>query len=159
MPRTDATANPSTVAPAEMAARLRLSSTRLHRQLRREAGVALTPSQISALAAIDNYGPLTLGALADHEGVAPPSITKVLAILEEDGFVVRTQDATDRRVSYVAVTPKGSALVAESRRRKTAWLSGRIRALSPDQRGRLADALDVLDALAQKDPAQKDPSS
>jgi DNA-binding MarR family transcriptional regulator len=153
MARPSTTVTRPTAVPAEMAARLRLSSTRLHRQLRREAGLAVTPSQISALAAIHNHGPLTLGALADHEGVAPPSITKVLAILEHDGLVVRTPAPTDRRVNFVATTPKGSALVAESRRRKTAWLSGRIRELTPDQRQRLADALDVLDALTQKDSA------
>ena len=135
----------------EMAARLRLSSTRLHRALRRESGVLLTPSQMSALAAVDTHGPITLGVLAEHEGVAPPSITKVIAVLEDDGFVTRTPDPTDRRVSFVSSTPKGAGLVAESRRRKTAWLSGRIRELSTDQRQRLAEALDVIDELVKKD--------
>jgi DNA-binding MarR family transcriptional regulator len=152
MTRTAApTTTPPTGTPAEMAARLRIASTRLHRQLRREAGVALTPSQISALAAVHTHGPMTLGALAEHEGVAPPSITKVLAILEQDGLVERTSEPTDRRVTYVATTARGSALVGESRRRKTAWLSGRIRELSPEQRQRLADALDVLDALTERE--------
>ena len=135
----------------EMAARLRLSATRLHRALRRESGVLLSPSQMSALAAVDTHGPITLGALAEHEGVAPPSITKVIAVLEEDGYVTRTPDPKDRRVNYVASTPEGSDLVAESRRRKTAWLSGRIRELTTDQRQRLADALDVIDELLKKD--------
>jgi DNA-binding MarR family transcriptional regulator len=135
----------------EMAARLRLSSTRLHRALRRESGVLRSPSQMSALAAIDALGPITLGALAEHEGVAPPSITKVLAVLEEDGLVQRTPGANDRRVNFVATTAKGAALVAESRRRKTAWLTGRIRELTADQRRRLADALDVIDELTKKD--------
>lgn len=135
----------------EMAARLRISSTRLHRQLRREAGLVLTPSQISALAAIDTHGPISLKALAEHEGVAPPSITKVLAILEDDGLVEREASPEDRRVSFVQTTAKGAQLVAESRRRKTAWLTSRIRDLSVDQRRRLADALDVIDALTTKD--------
>lgn len=135
----------------EIAARLRLSATRLHRRLRREAGDALTPSQISALAAVEHNGPLTLGALADHEGVSAPSITKVLSILEEDGLIERRPDPSDRRVTFVTTTPKGAELVAESRRRKTAWLSSRISELSPEQRRRLDDALDVLDQLTQKD--------
>ena len=141
---------PLATAP-ETAARLRLSSTRLARQLRREAGLGRSPSQLSALAVVEAHGPLTLGALADFEGVAPPSITKVVARLEEDGLVTRTPDPTDRRVSYVAVTPQGAELNAESRRRRTAWLAGRINELSPEDRQRLADALDVLDALTQKD--------
>src|SRR5687767_13113208 len=102
----------------EMAARLRLSNTRLHRALRREAHSDLTPSQMSALASIDRLGPLTLGALAEHEGVAPPSITKIIAVLEDDGLVTRAPDPADRRVNYVTATRKGNDLVAESRRRK-----------------------------------------
>lgn len=137
----------------EMAARLRLSATRLHRALRRESGVLLSPSQMSALAAIDTHGPITLGALAEHEGVAPPSITKVIAVLEDDGYVARTPDPNDRRVNFVATTAKGTELVAESRRRKTAWLTGRLRELTADQRQRLADALDVIDELVKKDSA------
>ncbi|HVV36434.1 MAG TPA: MarR family transcriptional regulator [Acidimicrobiales bacterium] len=137
----------------EMAARLRLSATHLHRALRRESGVLLSPSQMSALAAIDRHGPITLGALAEHEGVAPPSITKVIAVLEDDGFVTRAPDPSDRRVNFVSTTPQGAEIVAESRRRKTAWLSGRIRELSADQRQRLADALDVIDELVKKEHA------
>lgn len=142
----------------EVAARLRLSATRLHRRLRRHAGDALTPSQTSALAAIDIHGPLTLGALAEHEGVSAPSVTKVLAILEEDGLVQRSADPTDRRVHYVTITAKGAALIEESRRRRTAWLTERVRELDPDQRSALADALDVLDVLSQRDLAQKESS-
>ncbi len=136
---------------AEIAARLRLAATRLHRQLRREAGVDLTPSQISALAAIDNHGPLTLGSLAEHENVSAPSITKVTAVLERDGLVERKADPADRRVQYVSATKDGSELVAESRRRKTAWLTSRIHELSPEQRRQLSDALDVLETITQKD--------
>ena len=152
MPKTATAVSSAELAPAEMAARLRLSSTRLARHLRREAGLGRSPSQLSALAVIDHHGPLTLGALAELEGVAPPSITKVVAILEDDGLVARALDPADRRVSYVTTTAKGAALHEESKRRRTAWLAGRIRRLTPDQRERLAAALDVLDELTQKDP-------
>src|SRR2546423_13957529 len=137
----------SSLAAAEIAARLRLSATRLARRLRRESGAGLSPSQQSALAVIANHGPLTLGALADHERVAPPSITKVVSKLECDRLVVRTPDPGDRRVCRVAISPEGTALLEESRRRKTAWLTARINELDPDRQRRLADALDVLDEL------------
>ncbi len=138
---------PNDVDAAEMAARLRLSTTRLARRLRQEAGAGLTSSQLSALAVVDHHGPLTLGALAEHEGVAPPSITKVVARLEADGLVIRHADTVDRRVSRVTISARGAALLAESRRRKTAWLTSRIAGLAPDERRRLAAALDVLDHL------------
>lgn len=136
---------------AEVAARLRLSATRLARRLRQQSGTGHTPSQLSALATVDRHGPLTLGALADHERVAPPSITKVVAKLESDGLVERAIDATDRRVQRVSTTKAGRDLIAETRRRKTTWLTARIRELPPDEQARLAAALDVLDHLATQD--------
>src|SRR5437870_2040930 len=135
------------IAAPDIAARLRLSATRLARRLRQESGAGLSPSQQSALAVIDNHGPLTLGALAEHERVAPPSITKLVTKLECDGLVTRSPDPADRRICRVAVSTEGTALLDESRRRKTAWLTARISELDPERQRRLADALDVLDEL------------
>jgi DNA-binding MarR family transcriptional regulator len=88
-----------------------------------------------------------LGELADHERVAPPSISKCVAKLEADGLLARAPDPNDGRISRVSTTKAGRALVAEARRRKTAWLTGRIEELDDDDRARLAAALDVLDRL------------
>jgi DNA-binding MarR family transcriptional regulator len=137
---------------AEVAARLRVSATRLARRLRKESTGGLSPSQISALVAVSTHGPLTLGALADHERVAPPTITKVVAKLEADGLLVREADPADRRVSRVSTTAAAEALLAENRQRKTAWLTTRIHQLSPEEQARLSAALDVLDHLIALDP-------
>ena len=135
------------VSAPEIAARLRLSATRLARRLRQESVEGLSPSQVSALAVISNHGPLTLGAVAEHERVAPPTITKVVSKLESDGLVIRTPDPSDRRVCRVEVSAEGAALLDEVRRRKTAWLTARISQLDADRQRRLADALDVLDEI------------
>ena len=105
---------------AEVAARLRLSATRLARQLRQESDAALTPSQLSALAAIERHGPVMLGALAELERVAPPSITKVVSKLEAAGLVKRRLDPHDRRVVWVSTTAAGNARLAQIRQRKHA---------------------------------------
>jgi DNA-binding MarR family transcriptional regulator len=135
-----------------MAAHLRVSATRLARLLRRQGDTGLTPSQLSALTSIERHGPLTLGSLADHERVAPPSITKVVAKLEERGFVARRADAADRRVAHVSCTPAGGALLAHVRQRKDVWLASRLADLDHDQLARLAAALDVIDELTGRDP-------
>jgi DNA-binding MarR family transcriptional regulator len=135
-----------------MAAHLRISVTRLARILRRQADTGLSPSQLSALTSIDRHGPLTLGSLAEHERVAPPSVTKVVAKLEEQGLVSRQADRTDRRVAHVSATETGIDLLADVRQRKDVWLASRIDALDEYQRRRLAAALDVLDALTGQDP-------
>ncbi|MBA3652649.1 MAG: MarR family transcriptional regulator [Actinobacteria bacterium] len=132
---------------AAIAGRLRISATRLARTLRREADTGLSPSQLSILATIDTHGAMTLGELATHERVAPPSITKVISKLETAGLVTRSADAGDRRVTRVALTATGATLLRESRRRKDAWLANRLAQLGADDRARLAAALDVLEGL------------
>jgi DNA-binding MarR family transcriptional regulator len=132
-----------------IAGRLRISATRLARRLRQEAQTGLTPSQLSALTAVERHGPVTLGALADHERVAPPTITRVVAKLEEDDLVLRRRDPDDRRITRAVITTKGRNLLNASRRRKTTWLTTRLDELDPDSRSRLARALDVLDELTE----------
>ena len=137
----------ATVTATALAARLRLTTTRLSRRLRREAGTGLSPSQLSALSTVDSHGAMTLGALAEHERVAPPSITKVVTKLEAAGLVARTPDPSDKRVVRVSLTADGLGLLLESRRRKDAWLAARVAGLDADARAKLAAALDVLEGL------------
>jgi DNA-binding MarR family transcriptional regulator len=132
----------------EVVARLRLSIARLARRLRQEAGTGLSPSQHSALITITLHGPLTLGRLARIEQVAPPTITRIVVRLEDDGLVARTVDPTDRRVSRVAVTTEGERRLDHGRNRRNAWLAQRLHTFPPADRRRLAAALDVLEALA-----------
>ena len=135
---------------AATAAHLRVSVTRLARLLRRQGDTGLSPSQISALTSIERHGPMTLGQLADHERVAPPSITKVVDKLVERGLAARAPDPVDRRVTRVSTTADGAALLAEVRARKDVWLASRLAELDDDQRDRLAAALDVIDALTRR---------
>ncbi|HET9728765.1 MAG TPA: MarR family transcriptional regulator [Acidimicrobiia bacterium] len=145
-------ARPAVSEVADVAGRLRISATRLARRLRQESDAGLTPSQLSALAAIERHGSLTLGQLAEYERVAPASVTKVLAKLEAEGLVSRRTDEHDRRSSWVTLTGTGRRRIARIRRRKRLWLAARIESLDPEQRARLADALDVLDALTADAP-------
>ncbi len=154
MAMTPPTRTPTKRTPAEtpeaIAGRLRLSATRLARRLRQEAQTGLSPSQLSTLAMVERHGPLTLGALADHEQVAPPTITRVVVKLEADGLLTRQPDPDDRRVTRVLVTSKGRALLGASRQRKTEWLAMRLEDLDASQRAVLADALDTLDELTSE---------
>ena len=138
------------VDPVEVASQLRLSVARLHRALRQHAEAGLSPSQLSALAAIDRHGSMTLGELAVHEGVAPPTITGIVARLEADANVAREADPDDRRIVRVVATDQGRRILGEARRRKDAWLSRRLADLTPDELERLAAAVDVLDAVVER---------
>jgi DNA-binding MarR family transcriptional regulator len=144
----------------ELAARLRLATARLARQLRQQAGAGLSPSQQSALASIDLQGPLTLGQLARLEHVAPPTVTKVVAKLEDEGLVSRRIDDSDRRVVRVQTTAAGRRRLEHARSRRNAWLAQRLRRVDAATLRQLEAALPLLEHLATApDPTAPDPTA
>jgi DNA-binding MarR family transcriptional regulator len=133
---------------AELTARLQRVLGRLARVLRREAPSALGPGALSALSTLSAEGPLRPGDLAAREGVRPPTMTRVLTILEEGGFVARTTDPADRRASLIEVTPLGAQTLLETRSARAGQLARHLEQLSPDQLRAVADALPALESLA-----------
>jgi len=125
--------------------------TRLSRRLRQQAVGYITASQLSALTSIDKHGPLSLGELAAIEQVAPPSMTRIAARLEESGLVERRADATDRRVARVVITDGGLTLLDQTRTRRDLFLARRLQQLSEDELEALARALPMLERLASED--------
>ena len=78
------------VTPAQLAEQLRVAITRLNRRLRQTRPVGeLTQNQLSVLASLDLAGALTPRELSDAERVQPPTMTKVIAKLEERGLIQR----------------------------------------------------------------------
>ncbi len=135
---------------SELASELRMSVMRLARRLRAhrlDSGLSLT--QLAALATLDRHGAMSPGELADHERVQPPSMTRVIALLETRGLVTRVPHPTDGRQHIVTVTSDGQDLLREDRRRREAWLACRLAELSADERSMLLAAAPVLDRLAQ----------
>ena len=138
------------VRTAELAAEIRLLVGRLARRLRQEATAGLTPSQLSALASIERLGPLQLGDLARVESVAPPTLTRAIARLEEDGMVRRRPDPSDGRAVLVEATGAGRRALRDLRRVRTAFLAERLGTLTEDDRLVVARAVGLLDRLVSE---------
>ena len=134
----------------DLAGHLRHTIVRVARRLRQEAGAELSPSLTAALSTVERHGPLTPSEVAKREGIQRPTTTRVLARLEEEGLVARTADLFDRRSSLVAVTDKGSALLAEQRTRKTAFLASRLETLTPEERATLQEAAEILERVLER---------
>jgi DNA-binding MarR family transcriptional regulator len=137
--------------PVETAARLRLVIVRTARRLRQEAGDDLSPSSAAALATIERRGPLAPSELAELERVKRPTITRVVARLEEAGLVERTGDPADGRAFLVSITREGSELLRRIRTRKNAYLARRLSKLGPDDLAALERAADVLEHILEDD--------
>ena len=136
----------------ELGSRLRLAMARLVRRARQEATTAeMTPSMLSAVSVIANLGAPTLGELAAAERVTPPTVTKIVARLEDAGLVVREQDPDDRRIARVRLTDVGRRFVDRTRSRASAYMARRLKTLSEDEREVLAAAVPILERLLEEE--------
>jgi DNA-binding MarR family transcriptional regulator len=133
---------------ASVADRLHSASIHLLRRVRKEDEFSgLSPARLSALSVVVFAGPLSPGRLAAAEGVRPPTMTRIIAALEADGFVRRRPDASDRRAVEISATPKGNRLLQRARRRRVELLAGRLSSLPTADVELLSRAADVIEDL------------
>jgi len=140
----------TTLANEELASRLRLNINRLHRRLRQEALAGLSPAQASALGAVYRLKNPTLGELAATEQVQPPTMTRIVASLQEAGMITRVTDAADRRSARVHITPAGKRALDRIRTLKNAFLTRRLADLSPAEQERADELISLLEHLLEE---------
>ncbi len=135
---------------AGLASALRVSVARLSRRLRneRDSRDELSIGQLSVLGVLYRSGECSIGELAALERVQPPSMTRTVNCLEEAGYVERHPHETDRRQVVIALSERGSAILAADRRRRDAWLAKRLRELTPEERSVLRQAAPIIERLA-----------
>jgi DNA-binding MarR family transcriptional regulator len=137
---------------AGLASELRLSVMRLRRRLanERHPDNELSLGQMAVLGCLYRNGELSVGELAQQERVQPPSMTRMVNCLEEGGYLRRRPHDTDGRQVLVALSPSGRETVLADRARRDAWLSRKLRELTPDERAVLRAAAPILERLAQQ---------
>jgi len=106
---------------------LRMATFRLARRLRSVRAVdAMSDAQLAVLATLRMHGRRTITSLAERERVTAPSMTNMINGLEEQGYVIRTPDAEDRRRVQVDITDAGTEIVAQTIRRRDELLAGML---------------------------------
>ena len=138
---------------AGLASELRLSVMRLRRRLalERHPGNELSLGAMAVLGLLLRHDARTVGELARAERVQPPSMTRTVNCLEQDGYVVRHPHPTDGRQVLVSLSERGRDTVLADRRRRDAWLAQQLLALTAEERETLRGAAPLLHRLAQAD--------
>ena len=134
----------------EAVATLRGAVLRLGRRLRYQTlgDADLSATELAVLGRIGLCGPMAPSALARAEHVKPPSMTKVIERLQEQGLVRRDPHPTDGRQCLISRTEAGEAFVQATRERRTAWLAERLGGLSSEDRQAVLAAAPALQRLA-----------
>jgi DNA-binding MarR family transcriptional regulator len=134
--------------PAIDAARLRVAVLRLSRRLRKHDLAGLTPSQLSTLSSVGVCGPVRLGDLAAVERIAPSTLTRLVNVLEDRGYLVRQPAPDDARAFLVTMTDRGRDVLERIRAEATSLLTDILSTLPADQLAALEAALPALEQLA-----------
>ena len=108
MPRT-----PADVVAAERALErlFRLTvSRRAYSRQSRAVGAVVSRAGYALLRSVDDAGELTMGALARQCSMDPAAAARQVRSLEDDGYLTRTPDPDDGRVSVVRLTEAGHSV-------------------------------------------------
>lgn len=129
---------------------LRSAVMRLSRRLKHQrVDESLSPTEMSVLGTLARCGTATPGELARKEHVQPPSMTRIVALLEAKGLVRLEPHPEDRRQKVVMQTERAEVMLDESRRRRNAWLAELVKGLDEEDWAKLRAAAPVLEKLAQ----------
>jgi MarR family 2-MHQ and catechol resistance regulon transcriptional repressor len=119
------------------------------------ARFGLSASQLGVLETLDQRGPLHQQEIARTLGRSKAQMTAIIDALEKRGLVRRERHATDRRYTTVTLTDEGRALLAEAAPVRGEAVLEAMRALSGDQRTRLARLCRrLIRALSPEDAAR-----
>ena len=88
-------------------------SARVHADTVRVTGVQITQTGLRFLSLIEDSPRITASDLAENADVSQPTASRVLQVLENDGFVVRHASDRDGRVSHYVTTASGKKALAK----------------------------------------------
>ena len=133
----------------ETARHLNSAAIHLLRGLRpvdRSAG--LTPARLSALSALVFGGGVPLGRLASAEGVAGPTMSRIVDGLVQLGLARRDPHPDSPRMRLVTATPEGHDLMHRAAARRWAAITAAMGRLEPGDQQAVTAAGPALRRLA-----------
>jgi len=133
----------------------RFHSAAIHalRQVRREdPATGVPPAQLSALSVLVFGGPRTLGELAGAEQVRPPTMTRIVQALEQEGLVRRARDPHDGRVQRLHASAKGRRVMQRGRERRITSLAALLERLSRDEIAHIREAAELVERALTQEP-------
>jgi DNA-binding MarR family transcriptional regulator len=140
---------PSSSRNTDVADKLHSAALHLLRSLRKvDSETGITAPRLSVLSVVVFAGPRTLGELAQVEQVKPPTMTRLVAALEEEGLVKREVNKSDRRITRIHATAKGERVMMQGRERRVKDLADRIRKLPHNDLKELERAAAIIERLA-----------
>lgn len=124
-----------------------------------DLGYSVPIPQNPVLAALDRYGPMTIGQLSRELGQSQPGITRMINQMKGNDLVAGATDPDDRRLSRIALTNKGRTITSQMK--NTLWpaTASAVADACSDLHGDLLDQLTQLEVNLMRCPLRDRPSS
>ena len=135
------------------APKLRRSVTHMARRLRGlRSDHGVSGAKLAILGWLFRAGrSMTATDLANLERLQPQSLTRIISELDEQGFIRRTQDETDRRQILIEITQAGQELLVVDAYHQDQWLAKAMSGkLTRAERDILCVAAELLEKLASE---------
>jgi DNA-binding MarR family transcriptional regulator len=114
-----------------------------------DLALGLTVAQLRmCILLADEPGPMS--SLSRELGISLSAVTQIADRLERAGLAERTADEGDRRVRNLRLTARGVAMMRQRRERRVRRILQVLRSLSPEQRQKILDAVQLLAQAAQE---------
>lgn len=128
---------------------IRISFRRINRWAqgfvaRRTRDTGLTPSQIQALRHIGYHKVMCQQELVEDMGVDKAAVTRLVAGLEERGYVIRTADPKDGRAKVLQATEAALQVKDDVIALEEAYYDWLLEGLEPEMRENFTRAMDLL---------------
>ncbi|MBQ3533603.1 MAG: MarR family transcriptional regulator [Clostridia bacterium] len=128
---------------------IRISFRRINRWAqgfvaRRTRDTGLTPSQIQALRHIGYHKVMSQQELVEDMGVDKAAVTRLVAGLEERGYVIRSADPKDGRAKVLQATEAALQVKDDVIALEEAYYDWLLEGLEPEMRENFTRAMDLL---------------
>ncbi len=110
----------------------------------------LSFAQMSVLFHLHRASACRVSDLGARLDVTNAAVSQLVERLVQSGLVERVEDPRDRRVRRLQLTAAGQALVDQAVAARERWLESVLDRLSPEERERIAEALDLLTEAARR---------
>lgn len=110
----------------------------------RQNEIPLTPEQFLLIDLLWNHGSMSQQQLADMMHKDKNSVTQLVDAIERKGFVVRQQNAKDRRSNTLVLTKKAIELRDEAKKKGISILDEMLEGISEEELRAFLTTLDKL---------------
>ncbi len=116
----------------------------IRKEMRSRRPAALSVPQFRTMALLHHHRGASLSHIAEHIGLALPTMSRMIDTLVKRGFVMREASPDDRRRVTLVLTKQGRAAFDAARTETRIRLVEKMKALSPSEREEIMRALKLL---------------